>query len=108
MAGEDIVLRANQYGKAECRLVRIVRDTPVHQIKDLNVTSQLRGDFTACHTDGDNSLVVATDTQKNTVYAYAKEVGIESPEQFLIALGQHFLADFEWLTGGRWEAEEYL
>ncbi|MGA9873650.1 MAG: urate oxidase, partial [Rhodococcus sp. (in: high G+C Gram-positive bacteria)] len=64
-----IVLGANQYGKAECRLVRIDRDTPRHHITDVSVTSQLRGDLEAAHTEGDNSHVVATDTQKNTVYA---------------------------------------
>ena len=84
MADGDVVLGANQYGKAECRLVRITRDTAVHEIEDLNVTSQLRGDFAACHTEGDNSQVVATDTQKNTVYAFAKEHGVHSPEQFLL------------------------
>ena len=49
-------------------------------IEDLNVTTQLRGDFEACHTEGDNSHVVATDTQKNTVYAFAREHGVGSPE----------------------------
>lgn len=107
MADGDIVLGANQYGKAECRLVRITRDTDVHEIEDLNVTTQLRGDFDACHTAGDNSQVVATDTQKNTVYAYAREHGIGSPEQFLLTLGRHFVDDFEWVTGGRFEAEQF-
>ncbi|WP_134765320.1 factor-independent urate hydroxylase [Nocardioides sp. 1609] len=102
-----IVLGANQYGKAECRLVRITRDTAVHEIEDLNVTSQLRGDFGACHTDGDNSQVVATDTQKNTVYAFAKEHGVGSPEAFLLTLGRHFVDGFAWVDGGRWEAEQY-
>ncbi|MDP2773474.1 MAG: urate oxidase, partial [Nocardioides sp.] len=55
MAAGDIVLGANQYGKAECRLVRVTRDSSVHVIQDLTVTTQLRGDFAACHTDGDNS-----------------------------------------------------
>ena len=32
--------------------------------------------------DGDNALVVATDTQKNTVFAFAKEHGIPSPEEY--------------------------
>lgn len=107
MADGDIILGDNQYGKAECRLVRITRNTSVHEIEDLNVTSQLRGDFEACHTDGDNSQVVTTDTQKNTVYAYAKEHGIGSPEQFLLTLGRHFVDDFTWVSGGRWEAEQY-
>ena len=107
MALGDIVLGDNQYGKAECRLVKVTRDKDVHSIEDLNVTSQLRGDFEACHTEGDNSQVVATDTQKNTVYAYAKEHGVGTPEEFLVRLGRHFVDDHEWVTGGRWEAEQY-
>lgn len=105
MADGDIVLGANQYGKAECRLVRIDRETPVHRITDLTVTAQLRGDFTDCHTHGDNSQVVATDTQKNTLYAFAREHGIATPETFLMTLGSHFVTGFPWVTGGRWEAQ---
>ena len=101
-----IVLGQNQYGKAEVRVVKITRDTERHEIEDLNVTSQLRGDFAAAHLDGDNSHVVATDTQKNTIYAFARE-GIGSPEAFLLRLGEHFTSSFDWVTGGRWEAESY-
>jgi urate oxidase len=101
-----IVLGANQYGKAECRLVRIDRDTPRHRITDINVTSQLRGDLAAAHTDGDNGHVVATDTQKNTVYAFARH-GIGTIEEFALRLGRHFTGDFDWITGGRWEIEQY-
>lgn len=107
MAAGDIVLGANQYGKAECRLVRVTRDTPVHRIQDLNVTTQLRGDFTACHTEGDNSQVVATDTQKNTVYAYAREHGIATPEEFLTTVGRHFVDEFSWVSGGVFSAEVF-
>ncbi|MFD4961076.1 factor-independent urate hydroxylase [Microbacterium sp. NPDC058389] len=106
MSESTIVLGANQYGKAEVRLVRIDRDTPRHEITDLNVTSQLRGDFTSAHTEGDNSKVVATDTQKNTVYAFARD-GVGAPEEFLLRLGRHFTGEFDWVTGGRWEAEQY-
>jgi urate oxidase len=107
MAAGDIILGDNQYGKAECRLVRITRDGEAHHIEDLNVTSQLRGDFEACHVEGDNSQVLTTDAQKNTVYAYAKEHGVGSPEEYLLRLGRHFVDDFPWVTGGRWEAEQY-
>ena len=107
MAAGDIVLGANQYGKAECRLVRVTRDTPVHRIQDLNVSTQLRGDFTACHTEGDNSQVVATDTQKNTVYAYAREHGIATPEEFLTTVGRHFVDEFSWVSGGVFSAEVF-
>jgi urate oxidase len=100
-----IVLGKNQYGKAGNHVVRITRDTARHEIEDLTVVSQLRGDFETCHTEGDNSQVVATDTQKNTVFAFARD-GIRSPEEFLLRLGKHFTADFKWVTGGRWAAEQ--
>ncbi|MFC8180555.1 MULTISPECIES: factor-independent urate hydroxylase [Nocardiaceae] len=102
----SIVLGANQYGKAECRLVRIDRDTPRHRITDVSVTSQLRGDLEAAHTVGDNSHVVATDTQKNTVYAFARD-GLGAIEDFALRLGRHFTDSFDWIDGGRWEIEQY-
>jgi urate oxidase len=102
----DITLASNQYGKAENRVVRVIRDTDRHEVRDLNVTSQLRGDFLAAHTEGDNAHVVATDTQKNTIFAFAKDA-FDSPEQFLLRLADHFTSSFDWVTGGRWAAEEY-
>jgi urate oxidase len=102
----DVILTANQYGKAENRVVRVTRDTDRHEIIDLNVTSQLRGDFEAAHTEGDNAHVVATDTQKNTIFALARD-GITSPESFLLRLADHFTGEFDWVSGGRWAAEEF-
>lgn len=106
-----IVLGPNQYGKAECRLVRVTRDAfpgepGRHLITDLNVTTQLRGDFEACHVEGDNSQVIATDTQKNTVFAFARD-GVGSPEDFLIRLTDHFVDGFSWVTGSELSAEQY-
>ena len=103
----DIVLGPNQYGKGEVRLVRVTRDTATHEIEDLNVTTQLLGDFTDCHATGDNSKVVATDTQKNTVYAFAREHGVGTPENFLLTLSEHFSGSFEWVTGSVLAAESY-
>jgi urate oxidase len=102
----DVILAANQYGKAENRVVRVTRDTARHEVTDLNVTSQLRGDFAAAHIDGDNSHVVATDTQKNTIFAFAKD-GISSPEEFLLRLAEHFTGSFDWVSGGRWAADQF-
>src|SRR5690349_6269225 len=101
-----IHLGANQYGKAENRVVRIYRDTPRHQIRDLNVSTSLRGDFEAAHTTGDQADVLPTDTQKNTVFAFAKEKGIESPEQFCLELADRYLAAAPKATGARIEAYE--
>lgn len=104
--GSGVVLGENQYGKAEVRLVRVDRDSPRHRLTDLTVTSQLRGDFTAAHTEGDNGAVVATDTQKNTVFAFARD-GIVSPEDLALRLAEHFTSSFPWVTGGRWEVKEH-
>src|ERR1700749_1503911 len=87
-----ISLGANQYGKAENRVVRIYRDTSRHEIVDLNVSTWLRGDFRAAHVSGDQRDVLPTDTQKNTAFAYAKEHGVRSPEDYALALGRRLLA----------------
>lgn len=104
----SVSLGANKYGKAENRLVRIYRDTPRHEIVDLSVTSQLRGAALASSfLEGDNAMIVATDTQKNTAFAFAKEHGIPSPEEYLLTLGDHFVSAFDWIEGGLWQAEQY-
>ncbi len=100
-----VVLGDNQYGKAENHVVRVTKNGDRHSIEDLTVVSQLHGDFDSAYYDGNNEHVVATDTQKNTVFAFAKD-GIGSPEDFLLRLGQHFVDDFDWVSGGRWGARQ--
>src|SRR5689334_24191703 len=102
-----IRLGPNQYGKAENRLVRIYRDTPRHQIRDLNVSSALRGRFDAAHISGDQSDVLPTDTQKNTVFAYAKEKGVASIEEFALTLADHFIETAPAAEGARIAISEY-
>jgi len=103
-----IVLGDNQYGKAENRLVRVYRDTARHEIRDLNVSSALRGDFQDAHTTGDQAAILPTDTQKNTVFAFAKEKGVRSIEEFALTLGDHFIHQTPKATGARVEIEEYF
>lgn len=100
-------LHAHQYGKAETRVVRIVRDTPRHEIRDLNVSTALRGDFTAAYLEGDQSAVLPTDTQKNMSFVFAKTHGISSPEQFATLLGRHFVDHVAPVSGARVDVEEY-
>ena len=88
-----IVLGPNQYGKAENRVVRIYRDTRRHEIHDINVSSALRGDFSAAHLEGDQSVVLPTDSQSYTAYAYAKEKGLVSIEDYGLALARHYVDD---------------
>jgi urate oxidase len=90
-AVDVIELGANRYGKAAIRLVRVGRDSRPHRLRDLTIAIALEGEFTAAHTDGDNSLVVATDTMKNTAYALAAEHLTGSIEAYATVLGTHFL-----------------
>jgi len=102
-----IRLGANQYGKAENRVVRVYRDTPRHQIRDLNVSTSLRGAFEEAHTAGNQRDVLPTDSQKNTAFAFAKDKGVRSIEEFALTLADHFVATVPAAHGARVEVEEY-
>lgn len=102
-----IVLGEHQYGKAENRIVRIYRDSPRHEIHDVNVSTALRGAFDPAHLTGDQGAVLPTDTQKQTAYSYAKEKGLTSIEPYGLTLAAHFVDDVEPVTGARIEIEEY-
>jgi urate oxidase len=102
-----IVLGPTQYGKAETRVVRIYREGAEHQIRDLNVSTALRGDFDDAHLRGDQAHVLPTDSQKNTVYAYAKEKGVGAIEEFALALARHFVDDVKTVQAARVDVDEY-
>jgi len=102
-----IVLGPNQYGKAENRVVRLYRDGARHDIRDVNVSTSLRGEFSDAHLVGDQSRVLPTDTQKNTVYAYAKEKGLGQIEDYALGLARHFVDDVEPVQGARIEIDEH-
>jgi urate oxidase len=84
------VLSWNRYGKSRIRLVKIRRAGGVHDIVDLTVGVQLEGAFEAVYVNGDNGPCLATDTMKNTVYAFARKDPIEHAETFALRLAAHF------------------
>jgi urate oxidase len=102
-----ITLGANRYGKAENRVVRVTRNGDQHSIIDLNVTTQLSGDFTDTHITGDNAKVLPTDTQKNTVYAFAQKHPEMEPEAFALLLGEHFLSTQPHVTHAEIRFEQF-
>ncbi|MET0740040.1 MAG: factor-independent urate hydroxylase [Candidatus Nanopelagicales bacterium] len=101
-----IVLGPNQYGKAENRVVRVYRDQPRHVVRDLNVSTALRGDFGDAHTTGDQAHILPTDTQKNTAFAFAKKHGVDEIEDYALVLGRHFL-EVPVVTAAQIEVDEY-
>jgi urate oxidase len=101
-----IELGPNRYGKSGIRLVKVVRGPDRHQVRDLTVSVALEGAFEAAHVAGDNAAVVATDTMKNTVYAFAREHLVGSVESFGLALARHFAA-FEQVRGATIGIDEH-
>jgi len=102
----SLILGDNQYGKAETHVVRVTKSGARHELKDLNVSVALAGDFAETHLTGDNSKVVATDTQKNTVFAFAKDP-IGEIEDFGIRLARHFVSEFASVYRARVSIEEF-
>src|SRR5262245_20017121 len=82
----------NRYGKSRIRLVKVRRASDLHAIVDLTLDVQLEGAFDAVYVDGDNRSCLATDTMKNTVYAFARRDPIDAVESFAIRLADHFIA----------------
>jgi len=99
-------LGENRYGKSRIRLVTVRRGPDQHHLRDLTVAVALEGDFDAAHTHGDNAGVIATDTMKNTVYAFARERLTGSPEAFALELGRHF-AGYDVCSRARIDIEEH-
>jgi len=85
-----VVLTQAQYGKAEVRLLHVDRAGERHKITDLNVSIALAGDLTDTYLTGDNTNVLTTDAQKNTVYAFARKFGVSPVEEFAFRLASHF------------------
>src|SRR4029079_1733342 len=85
-----MTLSWNRYGKARVRLVKVRRQRDLHELVDVTLDIQLEGAFEPVYVDGDNQRCVATDTMKNTVYAFARTDDIAHIELFAERLAGHF------------------
>lgn len=103
-----IKLTKNAYGKNAINLSKIIRHADHHEFRQISVNVSLQGDFETTHTLGDNSRILPTDTQKNTVYALAKEKFNSSIEEFGVHLSNHFMANNPQLSKATIEIEEHL
>ncbi|KAF2687052.1 uricase [Lentithecium fluviatile CBS 122367] len=85
-----------RYGKDNIRLYKVDKNekTGVHTVVEQTVCTLLEGDIETSYTKADNSVVVATDTQKQTTYILAKQNPIDPPEHFAAVLGDHFIKTY--------------
>jgi urate oxidase len=103
------------YGKHRVRVSKVKRprqspaSQEIHELVEVAVDVELQGAFDAAYTAGDNSMVIATDTCRNTIYALAKDHCLDSIESFGITIGNHFLRQYAHvnhvtvrLSGRRW------
>ena len=71
MAAVEVVW--SEYGKDDVRLMRVKRDGDKYFVTELKVNTRLQLSSAKDYENGDNSDVVATDSQKNTVLVLAKQ-----------------------------------
>lgn len=102
-----ITLTKNAYGKNAVNLSKIIRHPDYHEFRQISVNVSLEGDFETAHTLGDNANILPTDTQKNTVYALAKDHFTDSIENFGLYLANHFIANNPQVSQATVDVVEY-
>ncbi|KAI9826111.1 MAG: hypothetical protein M1832_000560 [Thelocarpon impressellum] len=90
-------LSSARYGKENVRVYKVHRDpeTGVQTAVEMTVSVLLEGDIDVSYTEADNSVVVATDTIKNTVYIMAKQNPVTPPELFASVVATHFIDTYQ-------------
>lgn len=80
---QEFPILAHNHGKSRVRVLKVNRESPVHEAYEYEVATKLFNDkYEKVFTELDNKDLVATDTQRNTVYVVAKRTKANSPEQF--------------------------
>ncbi|KAI9846769.1 MAG: hypothetical protein M1837_003618 [Sclerophora amabilis] len=90
-------LSSARYGKDNIRVCKVHRDeeSKVQTVVEMTVCVLLEGDIDVSYTKADNSVVVATDTMKNTVHIMAKQHPVTPPELFAAIVGTHFIDTYK-------------
>jgi urate oxidase len=91
-------LTQHSYGKTQVRLTKVTRRNDQHALIELTADIELEGEFQAAYQDGDNRLIVPTDTLKNTLYVLAQQSGVPSLESFGCTVVNHFLDGYQHVT----------
>jgi len=89
-------LSSARYGKDNIRLYKVDKDekTGTQTVVEMTICTLLEGDIDTSYTAADNSVVVATDTQKQTCYILAKQNPVTPPELFASIVGTHFVETY--------------
>jgi len=103
-----MTLKSSSYGKGAVRLSKVIRHADRHELVELSVEVICEGNFQDAHLLGDNAMVLPTDTQKNTVYIFAKNHPLDCIESFALALSEHFISTNEHFEKVSISIEQFL
>ncbi|CAG9099995.1 unnamed protein product [Plutella xylostella] len=95
------------YGKNSVKLLHVHRDGDFHTIREFEVSTELKLASESAYVVGDNKEVVATDSQKNTIYLLAKKYGVKTPEEFGAVVVNHFLYTYKQVAEAKCHVLEY-
>ncbi|KAL7286102.1 hypothetical protein TKK_0019616 [Trichogramma kaykai] len=105
---DDFELGQYGYGKSSVKLLHVRRhDKLRHEIREYEIDIYLHLSSQNDYKYGDNRQVIATDSQKNTIYILAKRHGVSSPEGFAMLLTGHFLEQYPQVDEVNVNIEEY-
>lgn len=105
--GGRFELSDHGYGKGSIKLLHVHRDGEYHTIREFEVSTELKLASETAYVIGDNKEVVATDSQKNTVYLLAKKHGVKTPEEFGALVVNHFLYMYKQVVEAKCHIMEY-
>ncbi|XP_059059294.1 uricase [Achroia grisella] len=106
-SGGRFELSDHGYGKGSVKLLHVHRDGNYHTIREFEVSTELKLTSETAYVLGDNKEVVATDSQKNTVYLLAKKHGVKTPEEFGALVVNHFLYMYKQVVEAKCRVVEY-
>jgi len=69
--------------------------TKTQSVVEMTVCVLLEGEIESSYTHADNSVIVPTDTMKQTTYILAKKHPVNPPELFASILGTHFIETYK-------------
>lgn len=103
-------LADHYHGKTRVRILRVHREAgkPDSAHEYTIETRLFSPQYSKVFTHEDNSNLVATDTQKNTVYVVAKRSKAKSPERYGLEIAQHLLREYPMLTAVEVDVKEDL
>jgi len=81
----------NRYGKAGVHIATVTRREGGHDFAERMLEVRLEGDFDAVHAEGDNALVLPTDTMRSAAYALSFDHPEEELEAFALRYTEYLL-----------------